>query len=100
MKGSVNHRMNLKDIILLYLLLINLAGITSMFLDKRNSRIKGRRRTPERTLFLIAMAGGAFGSMFGMQIFRHKTRHLAFQVGIPLLSLLWAGGLVYSGFLR
>jgi uncharacterized membrane protein YsdA (DUF1294 family) len=98
MKGSVNYDMNLKNIFFLYLLLMNLVGISSMFLDKRNSRIKGGRRTPEKTLFLIALAGGAFGSLTGMQMFRHKTRHLSFQVGLPLLSLLWAGALVYTGF--
>lgn len=97
-KGSVKHDMNPKNILLLYLLLMNLIGFSSMFLDKRNSKMKGRRRTPEKTLFLIAFAGGAFGSLFGMQIFRHKTRHLAFQVGMPLLSVLWAGALVYTGF--
>lgn len=91
--------MNPRDIFLVYLLLMNIAGILSMFLDKRNSRIKGKRRTPEKTLFLIALAGGAFGSLFGMQMFRHKTRHLTFQVGMPLLSLLWAGALVYMGSL-
>lgn len=100
MKGSVNHGMNLKNIFFLYLILVNLVGISSMFLDKRNSRIKGRRRTPERTLFLIALAGGAFGSLTGMQMFRHKTRHLSFQVGMPLLALLWAGALVYTGLYR
>ena len=98
MKGSVNHDMNPRNIFFLYLLFMNLAGISSMFLDKRNSRIKGRRRTPEKTLFLIALAGGAFGSLTGMQLFRHKTRHLSFQVGMPLLAVLWAGALVYSGY--
>lgn len=30
-----------------------------------------------------AMLGGSIGSLLGMYLFRHKTRHLKFTLGIP-----------------
>ena len=46
---------------------------------------------PEATLFLLAILGGALGGVLGMQIFRHKTKHMHFVLGFPLLLLLQWG---------
>ena len=54
--------------------------------DKKLSRRHGRR-IPEKTLFLLAIFGGALGGVLGMQIFRHKTQHPNFYLGFPLLAL-------------
>ena len=54
--------------------------------DKKLSRRHGHR-IPERTLFLLAIFGGALGGVLGMQIFRHKTQHPNFYLGFPLLAL-------------
>ncbi|NMA51730.1 MAG: DUF1294 domain-containing protein [Peptococcaceae bacterium] len=58
-----------------------------MWYDKRMAQA-GRYRIPESRIFLIAIAGGAIGVLLGMEIFRHKTRHLKFKVFIPLILLL------------
>jgi len=58
-----------------------------MWYDKRMARA-GRYRVPENSIFLVAIAGGALGVWLGMEIFRHKTRHLKFKVFIPLILLL------------
>lgn len=79
--------MNVIFVLLGYLILINLVGFTAMFLDKRKAR-KGAFRIPESTLFTIAFMGGSLGSLIGMYTFRHKTRHLSFTIGMPLLLLL------------
>lgn len=55
--------------------------------DKRRARL-GRDRVPERTLFLLAAVGGALGAWIAMYRKRHKTRHLSFKLGIPLLLFL------------
>lgn len=52
--------------------------------------IRGGRRIPENTLFAIALAGGSLGILAGMLIFRHKTRHLSFRLGLPVIVLLQA----------
>jgi uncharacterized membrane protein YsdA (DUF1294 family) len=78
---------------LLYLLLINAAGFLLMRIDKRKA-IKNHWRIPERTLMLVAALGGSIGSLLGMYTFRHKTKHLKFTLGIPVilvLQLLLAG---------
>lgn len=67
-----------------YLLIINLAGLCSMWLDKRKA-IRHEWRIPEATLFLIAFLGGSLGSVIGMQLFRHKTRHWYFVWGMPAI---------------
>ena len=74
----------LLTILLIYLLLINLDALLLMRADKRRAQ-NGRRRIPEATLFLVAVLGGSPGIMLGMKLFRHKTLHRSFTVGMPLI---------------
>lgn len=71
--------------ILIYLLLMNIAGFVMMGLDKRFSKIQGKRRIPEKTLLSTAFIGGALGSYLGMKLFHHKTLHNKFRYGIPAI---------------
>ena len=71
----------------LYLLAANLAAFFLMGMDKRRAR-RGKRRVPEKTLFLPAILGGALGGTLGMHLFHHKTRHWYFRWGYPLLLIL------------
>lgn len=68
----------------LYLVIINAIGFLSMLVDKQKAR-KGAWRIPEKTLMSIAAFGGSLGSFLGMQLFRHKTKHPKFYIGIPVL---------------
>ena len=70
--------------LMIYLLLINALGLLLMLIDKRKA-IKKRMRIPEKTLFLTALLGGSFGSLAGMYLFRHKTKHPSFSLGIPCI---------------
>ncbi|MBR1635512.1 MAG: DUF1294 domain-containing protein [Lachnospiraceae bacterium] len=45
-------------------------------------------RIPEKTLFLVSIAGGSIGTLAGMYIFHHKTKHWYFAVGMPLILVL------------
>ncbi len=67
-----------------YLLIINATGCLLMLADKQRAK-KKRWRIPEATLMGIALLGGSAGSLAGMYLFRHKTRHRKFTVGIPLI---------------
>ena len=71
-------------LLLYYLLIINAAGLLLMLVDKWKAK-KNRWRVRESTLLLIAALGGSVGSLLGMYLFRHKTRHLKFTLGIPLI---------------
>ena len=74
-------------ILLIYLAAVNLFGLIIMGVDK--SRAKRRKwRIPEATLFLVAIIGGSIGSIAGMYLFRHKTKHWYFVVGMPVILVL------------
>lgn len=70
--------------LLYYLLIINAAGFALMLADKHKAR-KNLWRVPEAVLMFAALAGGSVGSLAGMYLFRHKTRHPKFTIGIPLI---------------
>ena len=71
-------------LILLYLLIINAIGFVLMLVDKHKAR-KNLWRIPEATLMSAAALGGSVGCLLGMYTVRHKTRHLKFTLGIPLI---------------
>ncbi|KGA97829.1 membrane protein [Alkalihalobacillus alcalophilus ATCC 27647 = CGMCC 1.3604] len=71
-------------LLLMYLVMINFIGYTTMAQDKRKAQRK-ERRIPEKTLFFIAIIGGSFGVFNAMKVYRHKTKHKSFTVGIPLI---------------
>jgi uncharacterized membrane protein YsdA (DUF1294 family) len=73
-------------IVILYILIMNIVAFTSMGYDKKQAR-KGKRRLSEKRLFTYAVIGGALGGWFGMQTWRHKTKHLSFVIGMPLLVI-------------
>ena len=63
-------------------------------LDKRRAR-RAAFRVAEKTLFLLALLGGAPGGLLGMELFRHKTRHWTFVWGFRILTLLQLAGLLW-----
>ena len=76
-----------------YLLLINAVGFLLMLADKHKAK-KKQWRIPEATLMGVSAVGGSAGALLGMYLFRHKTKHLKFTLGIPVilvLQLLLAG---------
>ena len=70
-----------------YLILINLATFLLFGVDKRRAR-RQQWRIPEATLLTVAVLGGSIGAILAMQIFRHKTKHPKFLVGIPVILIL------------
>ena len=71
-------------LLFVYLILINAAGFLLMLADKVKAK-KHAWRIPEATLLGVAAAGGSIGALLAMQLFRHKTQHLKFSLGIPLM---------------
>ena len=82
------------DFIISYILIINASGFFSMLADKHKAR-KNAWRIPERTLLLIALAGGSIGSLLGMHLFRHKTQHPKFALGLPLILAVQVVAMVW-----
>lgn len=80
---------------------MNLIDFFLMFLDKQKAR-RNKWRIPEKTLFGFALLGGALGGYLGMKLFRHKTLHPLFYIGLPtvlILHALLAAALFYYGVL-
>lgn len=71
----------------LYVVAINVIACVLTVRDKRCAR-HARRRIPERTLFTIALFGGAAGMLATMRLIRHKTRYRRFMGGLPLIIIL------------
>ena len=74
-------------LLLVYLVIINAVGFCFMLVDKEKAK-RNLWRIPEQTLLLIAALGGSLGTLMGMRIFRHKTLHLKFSLGVPALLVL------------
>lgn len=68
----------------LYLLIINALSFLFMLTDKIKA-IKGRWRVPEKTLLGVCAMGGSLGGLIAMKLFRHKTLHPQFSIGIPVM---------------
>jgi len=75
------------QLIIIYIIAINIIGFILMGVDKRRAR-KRVWRVPEKNLWIIALLGGSFGSLLGMRYFRHKTKHKMFTIGMPLLIIV------------
>ena len=94
--------MNLyQKLLIAYLVILNLTGLFIMWSDKRRAR-KKQWRIPEKMLFLVSLLGGSIGTWGGMYLFRHKTKHWYFVLGMPLILVLQivAGWYLWSkGFL-
>ena len=73
--------------LILYLLLINALAFVLMLVDKQKAR-RNLWRIPESTLIGIAVIGGSAGTLLGMYTFRHKTRHIKFTIGVPVILAL------------
>lgn len=76
-------------LLLVYLLLINAAAFFLMLIDKIKAK-KKLWRIPESTLMLVAVIGGSIGALGGMYLFRHKTKHPKFTIGIPVIFAVQA----------
>ncbi len=72
--------------IVIYLILINLITFLAMYIDKRKAK-KGKRRISEKTLFILVGLGGGIGGIFGMYLFRHKTKKTRFVIGFPTILI-------------
>lgn len=73
--------------ILIYIAATSIISFLMFGIDK----IKAKRhhwRIPESVLLISAGIGGSIGALLGMYLFRHKTQHKKFTIGVPVILLL------------
>lgn len=75
------------DRLLYYLIVINLLTFIIYGVDKWRAKT-GRWRVSEANLILLVVLGGGIGGLLGMKVWRHKTKHKKFTIGVPLIVLV------------
>ena len=78
----------------IYLIGINILTFLIFGADKWKAK-RDKWRIPEDTLIWLAIVGGSVGALLGMYLFRHKTKHRKFQIGIPVILLVQVGLLYF-----
>ena len=77
--------------VILYLAIISLVSIVMCIYDKKISK-KGRveLRISEKSLLILSALGGSVAMFVTMLLIRHKTKHVKFMLGIPIIMVLQA----------
>ncbi|MBQ3854856.1 MAG: DUF1294 domain-containing protein [Anaerovibrio sp.] len=83
-----------QNVFIVYLLMINLIALVVYGWDKICA-MQDWWRVQEFSLFIVALLGGGIGALLAMKLFRHKTLHAKFKIGIPLILLLQIVGAIY-----
>ena len=71
------------------LLALNLITFITYGIDKRKAK-KSHWRISETSLLLLALCGGSVGAWLGLKVWRHKTQHKKFYIGIPVIMVVQA----------
>ena len=77
----------LDELLIAYIALISVVSCIVCIYDKLAAKHTGTRRIRESTLLLLSAVGGSVAMFATMQIIRHKTLHVKFMVGIPLIIM-------------
>ncbi|MDZ5712426.1 DUF1294 domain-containing protein [Jeotgalibacillus haloalkalitolerans] len=84
----------MESLLTVYYFILSVVGFISMRVDKKRARNE-QYRISEKALWTIALLGGALGSWAGMNVFRHKTKHVSFRVGMPVLVILHSALIIW-----
>jgi uncharacterized membrane protein YsdA (DUF1294 family) len=71
----------------IYLIAVNIVAFVIMGVDKYKAQ-RHKWRISELSIFAIGIIGGGAGIFLGMSTFHHKTKHLKFTLGIPVVLIL------------
>lgn len=77
-----------------YIAAMSLISIIVCIYDKIAAKHNPKHRTREATLLLLSALGGSVAMFITMLLIRHKTKHVKFMVGIPLIMLVQAAAAV------
>jgi uncharacterized membrane protein YsdA (DUF1294 family) len=79
----------------IYLVAVSLLAIGLTLCDKRAAQ-RGSWRIKERTLLLVSVFGGSAAMLVTMRFIRHKTKHVKFMMGIPVIIVLQAAAFIFA----
>ena len=81
----------LRIILAAYLAIISIISVIVCIYDKiisKKNRVE--LRIPEAVLLLLSALGGSVAMFITMLLIRHKTKHVKFMLGIPVIMILQA----------
>ncbi|NLZ46228.1 MAG: DUF1294 domain-containing protein [Clostridiales bacterium] len=78
----------MQKVLPIYIIILTIITFVAFGIDKHKAT-KKKWRIPEKTLLGLAVLGGCIGSLLGMSVFRHKTKHVIFYIATILGILLW-----------
>lgn len=91
------------SVLIVYIAIISIISVIVCFYDKKISKLnKVSLRTPEKSLLIWSALGGSVAMLITMLLIRHKTKHVKFMVGIPVIIVIQAAiifALAYFGVL-
>lgn len=85
--------------IIFYIVIINLISFFAMWIDKARAK-RDKWRIPELVLLLIDLLGGSIGGIIAMDFLPHKSKHLLFSVGLPIMILVEYGAFAVWYFIN
>lgn len=59
-----------------------------MFAVDKYKAMHKQWRIPEKRLLLSALIGGSIGALLGMLVCCHKTKHIKFILGVPVILVI------------
>ena len=74
--------------VLVWILFIWNTIVFALYGIDKYKAVKNKWRISEKALILSAFFMGALGAIFGMELFRHKTKKLLFRLGVPFALVL------------
>ena len=78
---------DMQQIIIIYLVVINVVTFFMYGIDKWKAR-KAKLRIREAALLGLAVLGGSVGAWLGMRVWHHKTLHKKFRYGVPAIIII------------
>ena len=85
---------SLIHIALIYLAIINVVTFFLFGVDKWKA-MNSKWRIRESTLLGLAVLGGSLGAWFGMKVWHHKTLHMKFSLGVPIILIVQAALIIW-----
>ncbi|HYB02887.1 MAG TPA: DUF1294 domain-containing protein [Nitrososphaerales archaeon] len=83
---------------MLWIVLLSLAALIMMGVDKTSAKLRGSRIS-ERSFGVISILGGFPGVILGGVLFHHKTSKLRFWIPVIVAMFVW-GLLFWVTYLR
>lgn len=83
------------NLLLIFYIIINVITFIAFVVDKWKAKANAWR-IPEAQLLGLCFVGGALGGFAAMQLVRHKTRHVKFMIGVPVMLILQLILIYYS----